>query len=389
MIPSGNTYDSATNSMTVGGVDNCLTSQVGNNAQHNHTAQLVIDNVEDLVGWQTRMNYDGGRMRPASVNFSPFSDTNTGQGVSFVNLPLDSGIHRDLTTAASIPAQAAGPQTALIGSVYNGIQTFAVSPDTPVKPAPDDSSYSAPNGGVLAAVNLQVLAGQAGFPSLSIDLDDGNPNGPGSNVVVFTNSGSTTLNLAESDLGDGFHGEGISCLPLGSIPALPTTPPASNGESNAADSIDSGNITVIGPQQVNVSNLPQEAGTPGDQPVAEDPPLAPGPSAPGQAAPFANAIDNFNSPPATSTARFEGLDNNDNSVFQGFRWQPPDAQMAVGPTHVFEMVNKVGRIFTRDGGVARTFALDALFAVPGTGDPREPTNFRSTDPKILYDAPSS
>src|SRR5207244_10687263 len=103
MVTSGNTYDSATNTMTVGSIDNCLTTQAGNNAQHNHTAHLVIQNVEDLIGWQARMNYDGGRMRPSGVNFSPFADTGTGQNISFVNLPLDGTVHRDLTTASNIP----------------------------------------------------------------------------------------------------------------------------------------------------------------------------------------------------------------------------------------------------------------------------------------------
>ena len=226
MVTSGNTYDGATNSMSAGSVDNCLaTSLPGNNAQHNHTAHLVIQNVEDLVGWQARLNYDGGKMRPATVNFSPFTDDTTGQNVSFVNLPLDGGVHRDLVTAGGIPPQSAGPQTALIGSVYNGAQSFAVSPDTPAKTTPDDTSYSAPAGGILAAINLQVLAGQAA-QSLYMDLDDGNPNAPGSGLTVFTSTGSATLNLAESAVGDAFHGEGMPCVPVAPPPLpAPTLPP--------------------------------------------------------------------------------------------------------------------------------------------------------------------
>ncbi len=131
MVTTGNSYDDSTNTMSVGSVDNCLTNQTGNSAQHNHAAHLVIQNVEDLVGWQARMNYDGGRMRPSAVTFTPFADVNTGQNVSFVNLSLEAGVHRDLTPASSIPPQAAGPQTALIGSAYNGTQSAALSPDTP------------------------------------------------------------------------------------------------------------------------------------------------------------------------------------------------------------------------------------------------------------------
>src|SRR6266545_8151756 len=111
MVTSGNSYDDATNTMTVGSVDNCLTTDLpGNNGQHNHTAHLVVQDVEDLVGWQARLNYDGGRMRPSNVNFTPFTDGNTGQNVSFLNLPLEGGSHRSLVAAQTIPPEAAGPQ---------------------------------------------------------------------------------------------------------------------------------------------------------------------------------------------------------------------------------------------------------------------------------------
>lgn len=233
MVTSGNSYDDATNTMTVGSVDNCLTTDLpGNNGQHNHTAHLVVQDVEDLVGWQARLNYDGGRMRPSNVNFTPFTDGNTGQNVSFLNLPLEGGSHRSLVAAQTIPPQAAGPQTALVGAVYGGAQGSAVSPDTPAKATPDDTSYSAPSGGVLAAVNLQVLAGQAEMPGLYIDLDDADPNPPGSEIVVFTGSGTTSVSLPESDLGDGFHGEGVPCVPV-APPAVPLPPPAPSAGASA------------------------------------------------------------------------------------------------------------------------------------------------------------
>jgi len=175
MVPAGNDYCggdsfrsdgltpcSPANSMTVGSVEFCSSSLVANPNTHTHAAQLIIQNVEDMVGWQARLNYDGGGMRPNTVNFAPFTDNNTAQNVSFDNLPLDAGVHRDLVTASSIPAQAAGPQTAGFGATYNGAQTFAVSPDTPAKSTPDDTSYSAPGGGVLATVILQVVDDHTG-----------------------------------------------------------------------------------------------------------------------------------------------------------------------------------------------------------------------------------
>jgi hypothetical protein len=214
MVTTGTTYDDTTNTMTVGLINECL---AGNSSiTHIHVAHLVIQNVTDLVGWQARLNYIGDKMRPQGQNVAPFTDNTTAQSVGFSNLPIDQTlfVHRDVTAAASIPpAPADGtntPQTALIGATYNGTEDFAVSPDTPAKPVPDDSSYSAPTGGVLAQLILQVVGNETG-QSLTMDLDDNSPNPPGSTAVIFTGSGSQTINLPESALHDGRHEEGGVC----------------------------------------------------------------------------------------------------------------------------------------------------------------------------------
>src|SRR5438046_2102358 len=78
-------------------------------------------------------------------------------------------LHRYLPSAQAIPPAPADntntPQTALLGGSYFGTPSFALSPDTPAKPTPDDSSYSAPSGGVLSAINLQVVGNESGEPS--------------------------------------------------------------------------------------------------------------------------------------------------------------------------------------------------------------------------------
>ncbi len=56
---------------------------------------------------------------------------------------------------------------------------------------------------------------------------------------------------------------------------------------------------------------------------------------------------------------------------------PPDVQMAVGPNHIFELVNQVGKIFTKQGTSVSTFFLSSFF---GTN-----TNDHVSDPKIMYD----
>jgi hypothetical protein len=212
MVTTENSYDDATNTMTVGSTENCSTSAI--NTQHNHSVHIVIKNVEDLIGWQARVNYLGDKMRPNTVNFIPFLDNNTAQNISFGNLPIDQAalVHRDLITASSIPAAAPGPQTAAFGSSYIGVQDYAISPDTPAKAIPDDSSYSAPSGGVLAQVNLAVQGDQTGN-QLFMNLDDGSPNGPGSGIAYFNGTTSQTVDLPSSALGDGFHSEGVPCVP--------------------------------------------------------------------------------------------------------------------------------------------------------------------------------
>jgi hypothetical protein len=229
MAPEGNAYDENTNTMIAGPVDLCLgTAAPGNNAEHTHVVQILIHDVEDLVGWQARLNYDGGRMRPNTANFTPFSDNLRGQNISFTNLPLDSssGVHREVISASTIPPAAPGFQTALIGATNVGTHTAATSPDTPAKAPADDTSYSAPSGGVLASLNLQVFPGQAGQALMVMDVDDANPNPPGSKVVIFDGFTIQDINLAESAVFDGFHAEGSACvLP----PGVATPPPAGGG----------------------------------------------------------------------------------------------------------------------------------------------------------------
>jgi hypothetical protein len=81
------------------------------------------------------------------------------------------------------------------------------------------------------------------------------------------------------------------------------------------------------------------------------------------------------SPPAI-TANFAGLSSGDNP----FPLVPPDPQLAAGPNHIIEMVNIVGRIYDKNGGVLSTFFLADLFNVP--------SGYIDFDPKVIYDAAS-
>ena len=85
-------------------------------------------------------------------------------------------------------------------------------------------------------------------------------------------------------------------------------------------------------------------------------------------------------PAAVPIASFEGLVFGANGPHRN-EVAPPDVQVAAGPRHVVEMVNIVGRIWTKDGNTVQTFSLDTFFGVPST-------DFIS-DPKVRFDAPSA
>jgi hypothetical protein len=238
MITTGNAYvpsvdddfnglpDPGTNVMNVGAVNNCLTTAPpGTATTHVHTVQLIIQNVENLVGWQARANYIGDKMRINTVSFTPFTDPMTGQTLGFTNLPYDQGtlLHRTVTSAggAGPPAPSDNtntPQTHLFGATYDGTQNFQVSGDTPYIADEGAQTYDAPTGGILASLTLSIIGNESttgpnGAQQLFMNLDDNSPNPPGSKVVVFNGTGTTDINIAPGNLGDGFHGEGVTCVP--------------------------------------------------------------------------------------------------------------------------------------------------------------------------------
>jgi len=82
---------------------------------------------------------------------------------------------------------------------------------------------------------------------------------------------------------------------------------------------------------------------------------------------------------AVPVTSFEGLIFGANGPYTN-RYAPPDVQVAAGPNHVVEMVNALGRVWTKQGAVVDTFTLHSFFAVPAS-------DFIS-DPKIRFDASS-
>ena len=226
MVPTGNTYN-ADNSMTVGTIDKCVTDAT-TTFPHNRQAHLIIQNVEDIAGAQVRINHDDTRLEVTLVQWAPFSDANTLSPVGFLNLPIDPTVsdHRGLTGASDF----AGANTSIAAQSYLGTQDFAISPDTPPKaPSDGNTSYSAPNGGILANVVMQVKAPANGQASNFVNLDDSNPNAPGSSVDLVTGSGIVKQALDIAHLGDGYVGVGATCA----VPACDPDCPGGAGSPTA------------------------------------------------------------------------------------------------------------------------------------------------------------
>ncbi len=81
-------------------------------------------------------------------------------------------------------------------------------------------------------------------------------------------------------------------------------------------------------------------------------------------------------------ANFEGLSNQDNFNFFGFRVNPPDPNGEVGPNHYVEMINLVFAVYSKTGtlllGPVDTGALWAGFPIDECTEP-------SGDPIVVYD----
>ena len=236
MDTTGTTYTPGTapagNIMNVGPIDLCLTSTTADPNTHQHNVHLILKNAEDVVSWTARVNYIGDQMAIVDFTATPYTDGVA--AVGFINLP-EIPSHRSITPAIegnafpAIPADGSNtPQTTAFGAIYNGAQTDPVSPDTPHKTTPDDASYNAPTGGVLALVVLEVTGNESGN-LLTMNLDDNFPNGAlASELEIFTGTGQMTVPIPVQRLGDGFHAEGATATcPVPPGPCVTTECPAS------------------------------------------------------------------------------------------------------------------------------------------------------------------
>lgn len=84
--------------------------------------------------------------------------------------------------------------------------------------------------------------------------------------------------------------------------------------------------------------------------------------------------------PPASAAVLEAVTTQSSTSFAGISDTgtfPSDTEIAVGPTHVFEMVNARGTIFTKSGVAVSSFALSSFFQAP--------SGYGPSNSRIVYD----
>ncbi|HUY61602.1 MAG TPA: IPT/TIG domain-containing protein [Candidatus Dormibacteraeota bacterium] len=77
---------------------------------------------------------------------------------------------------------------------------------------------------------------------------------------------------------------------------------------------------------------------------------------------------------------FAGISNAGQASAIGVAAEPPDTQLAAGPTQVLEAVNDTVAVYGKDGALLAQTGLATFFGIGGS--------FQPTDPRVLYDAGS-
>ena len=151
--------NASTIAMRMGPIDECsVVTWTGSSGRA--TVDIVIENVTDFTGYQIRIVYpdsvsnitSGADINADGTGHAPFLDINADfdeQFVNFVNLPVEDQTngHRANTPerVVTFDDPAANIDNVLLGDVYKGTRTAALSPDT----TGGESAANTPDGRAL------------------------------------------------------------------------------------------------------------------------------------------------------------------------------------------------------------------------------------------------
>ena len=165
---------------------------------------IIIQNAQEMVGGDVRINFDPSLIQVFTTNITPFPGGGfTGQPVGLINLPVEpfaGGTHR--TASPGINADNTNGAVFVAG-VYQGLPEFDVSSesgpsvDSATNSLPDRNAGQAPDGGVFVRIIWRLQAASDGQDVL-IDLTTAGLSFTGGGVITG-GSGFVTL-LTEDDL---------------------------------------------------------------------------------------------------------------------------------------------------------------------------------------------
>ncbi len=269
---------------------------------------IVIQNAQEMVGVDIRINYDPARISLLSASMTPFTGGSTGQSVGLMNLPAPPYAPFSFSTHAT-----AGPATnidntngaAFLSGTYLGTRTFAQSTesgpavDGATNTLPNRNAGHAPDGGVVFRVTWRLIdvspagVGPEDTADILLDLTTAGPSftsggaiSAGSQFVTLTDEDpfqQAIITLGSDDLIDGL----ISVNKTSPVPC----PPSSTGDPGAGTGIGSG--ATPGP-----GTAPGAGITPGAE-------TGPGTGGDGMATAAATPAPNGDGSPSTATTTAE------------------------------------------------------------------------------------
>ena len=205
--------------------------------QRRIVTDIIIQNAQEMVGGDIRINFDPSLIQFVSATITPFPGGGfTGQPVGLINLPVEpfsGGTHR--TAGPAFNGDNTNGAAFLAGTYLGGSREFDVSSesgpsvDAAVNSLPGRNAGQAPNGGVFVRINWNLQAASSGQDIL-IDLTTagssftgGGDITGGSDLVTLTDEVQNSIEVITPGNADLFDGV-VSVNKAVPVPCPPATP---------------------------------------------------------------------------------------------------------------------------------------------------------------------